>query len=173
LVGLFGKCDNDWSGYICQQVIFNSDSTFKFYDLLHLRGWTISEGNWEQKGDTIILNSVQKPYELKYKGLSTSDSLIIEINDNFEPLPFAVIKIDTNEFSTDFSGIIKYPRQSVDSFLISSVGLYSGQIMIETDKFLQTDTLEVSLNSNFYGKHYFKDEKWLFLENRLLSYKIK
>ena len=79
--GLYGLCDyEDW-GYRCQQMVLNKDSTFIFYDLLHLQGWQLSKGTWSKRKDTIILNSTSHPFHIVYDGYSTEDSVLLEFRD--------------------------------------------------------------------------------------------
>ena len=171
IIGLFGKCNSDFSGYVCQQVLFRDDKTFTFYDLLHLRGWTLSEGTWELKGDTVILNSTKQPFTLDYKGSSLSDSITIYVSDSIEPLPFANITLNSQNFSTDFSGTFKFPRQLIDTICISFISTYSGPIIIDKEKIKNIDSLVFQMDLGFYGKYYFDNEKWL-IQNKKLFHSI-
>ena len=167
LLGLFGRCDSDYSGYVCQQILFKEDKTFTFYDLLHLNGWTLSEGVWKMNGDTVILNSTWSPFTLSYKGVSTSDSIIIFACDSVEPLSFAKIYLNSQKISTQLSATIKYPRALLDTVYIAYLDSYRGPIIVDKEKLNGIDTLQINMEIDFANKAYFKHEKWLLQNQKL------
>jgi hypothetical protein len=169
LIGLFGKCDGNYSGYMCQQVLFKNNKTFVFYDLLHLRGWTLSEGTWKKNADTIILNSTKFPFIINYKGTSLSDSVTMYFTDSIDPVPFVDVRISSRHFETNLSGTFKCSRHLLDTIAIFFNQSYSGPIYVDKEKCRNTDTLEVKLarGIDYYGKTFFNNEKW-FLQNKKL-----
>ena len=167
LIGLFGKCDKEYSGYMCQQILFNDDKTYIFYDLLHLRGWTLTKGTWEMNGDTVILKSLKQSYGLEYRGTSFSDNITIYAYDSISALPFATIAINSHPFSTNLSGTIKYPRKQIDTISVIFLTTYTGPILIDKEEIKNIDTIAVRLNLDYPGEYSFKNGKWLLKKKKL------
>lgn len=168
LIGLFGQCKSETSSYICTQVQFKDNKTFIFYDLLHLRGWTLSEGFWKKNGDTIVLNSPQNFYSIKYKnGTFSSDSLTIQINDNIEPLAFATVLINSKTTTLGLSGKLTVPRQGLDTIYVFYPSTTSGPILIDKFQANAADTILISMDANQFGKINFNNEKWLLKGDKL------
>ena len=173
LVGLFGECNSATSGYIGTQIQFNDNKTFIFYDLLHLRGWTLSEGFWKKKGDTIVLNSPQNFYSIKYKSTDvSSDSLTIQINDSIEPLSFASVLINSKTMALGLSGKLKVSRQHLDTIYVFYPSTTSGPILIDKFKANASDTILINMGANQFGKINFNNEKW-FMKGDKLFYPIE
>lgn len=167
LVGLFGKCDNKYSGYMCQQVLFNDDKTFIFYDLLHLSGWTLSHGIWTISGDTVTLKSAKPHYFVDYNGYSLADSINITVKDSLDPLAFANITLNSTVITLNLTGTFKYPRQLLDTLYINYLTAASGPIIFDKEKIANADTVVVKITEDFYGKIFFNNEKWLLQNNKL------
>lgn len=159
MIGIYGQCDKDHSGYMCQQVKFNPDSTFLFYNLMHLSGWTVSEGTWRIKKDTLILNS--NPYHLtkSYFGFAKKDSITVNLTDCTGVVPFAEIKIDTQKYIFNLDGSVKVPKLNTDTFYISYLDLYRIPIPTSPDLWLNSDTLSLTTDNNLQTKVYFENEK--------------
>lgn len=166
IIGLFGECNDYISNYMCQQVMFKNDKTFTFYDLLHLRGWTLSKGTWKMKGDTVILNSLKPPFTFDFKGISSSDSITIVASDGKEPLPFASFSINKQQIASN-SGTIRYTRQDIDTIYIHFIMTYEGPIIIDKEKIKNVDTLIVKIDVAFGWGYYFNNEKWLLQDKKL------
>jgi len=166
---LFGKCDSDYSNYVCQQILLNDNNTFSFYSLLHLSGWTITNGSWNQNGDTITLNSAHRPYDITYKGNSLTDSIVICVLDSQIPIDHAIVKIDSSYYYTDTFGIVKYPRQQLDTMYIHYFPLTTRAIVVDKNKL--NDTISVSLNLYNSDMPFFENEKWL-LRNKKLYFRV-
>jgi len=165
--GLFGKCDEQYGGYMCQQVLFRADSTFEFYDLLHLRGWTVSKGVWNMHGDTILLNSLQRPFVINYFGKSDNPNITIKfIADSF-PTAFATVRQDTMNYTVDTTGVLIFPKQTLDTITFSYFATYSGEMIFDKSKLRSADSIEIILDGNFMGKYDFNNEKWLFKRNKI------
>jgi hypothetical protein len=169
VVGLFEKCNYKNWDYRCQQVLFKDDSTFEFYDLLHLRDWNISKGFWKRKRDTIILRSLNNPFEIKYIGTSKEDSITISIKDESGSIILSSIRRlhDTTNYSANQYGTLKLLKSSLDSFFLTTGFYYNGVIGLDKEKLYNSMTIEITVNSTFHDVYYFQNEKWLLKRDRL------
>ncbi|MCC6182363.1 MAG: hypothetical protein IT237_11075 [Bacteroidia bacterium] len=168
LIGLFGECNSPTSGYLCNQVQFKENNSFVFYDLLHLRGWTLSEGFWKRKGDTIVLNSPQNFYSIKYIASKvSSDSLIIQINDSIEPLAFAGVLINSKSTTLGISGKLTVHKKYLDTIYVFYPSITSGPILIDKLKANTSEKIIINMDANQFGKINFNNEKWLLRGNKL------
>jgi hypothetical protein len=166
LTGLFGKCDGAFSGYMCQQILFKADLTFEFYDLLHLRGWIVSKGTWIRQGDNIYLKSL-KPFEIKYLGRSVSDDISIKFTIDEYPAAFATVVSNSNKYIIDTTGIINFPKESLDTISFLYVMTYRGPIVLDKSKLIEAEYIEIIMDIDFDENYYFEDEKWLIKGRKL------
>jgi hypothetical protein len=165
LPGLYGECKGLF--YLCQQVVFRADSSFEFYDLLHMRGWKITKGTWKQHGDTIVLNSLIKPYEVVYVGNSINDNISIKFISDSLPLGFSTVFMDTSKFNTDSNGTFFFSKKTLDTLSLSYLFAYRGPIIFDKAKLMDAESVEVRMVYDYDGIHYFDNVKWLFSDKRL------
>ena len=166
LIGLFGECNN---GYVCQQIQFKKNHSFKYYDLLHLRGWKISKGFWKRNGDTIVLNSKTTPYKVKYSGESSTSNMLIKLKfvlDN-TPAAFTDVFVNNKQLNTETTGFIIIRKEHLDSVLFRCPYIYDGLLFVEKDKYLNADSIEIILNPDFNDQIYFKDTKFVIIKDKL------
>ena len=161
--GLFGKCDEHFGGYMCQQVLFRADSTFEFYDLLHLRGWTVSNGVWKMNGDTILLNSLNQRFIINYFGESDNPNITLKFFTDSFPIAFAPVRQDKMEYKFDSTGVLILPRQTLDSITFT----YYGTIIFDRTKLRSAKSIEIIFNGLFFDKYDFNNEKWLLKRNKI------
>lgn len=164
LVGLYGECKN---GYMCQQVLFKSDSTFEFYDLLHLRGWVVSSGFWQLRNDTLIMNSSSAPYKVEYQGNAMASIVTVKIQVDNIPAEYATIKCDKESYELNMDGIANIPCCNFDSIYVEYLGVYVGSISFDKSKLKTTSTIIISIDSKYIHKYKFNNEQWLFKGKKL------
>lgn len=163
LVGLYSECNSPNWGYMCQQVSFETDSTFKFYDLLHLRGWTVSEGYWTRKGDTIILNSKRKPYDLIYLDRSGDDSIKVVFKSRNGNDLYCSIRSSTGVI-TSINPPYQYfwfNKVGLDTIIIHCITDFRAKIALDRDKIITSKTVKVVIDESTAHQIFFKNEKWL------------
>ena len=169
IAGLYGDCKGSFSRYACQQILLNKNSTFVFYDLLHLRGWTLSYGTWHQNGDTIILDSSEDSlYQIKYVGKAMGDSITIRLlyaEDN--PVSYAGISMDGRRERTNEDGLLICDRKFADTLVISAIGAYTGPVIPDKARLTRAAGLDIYVKWRSSGELNFRNEKWLVKHNKL------
>ena len=170
VVGLYGDCESQFSGYVCQQIAFEKNGTFKFYDLLHLRGWSVSTGKWSLKGDTLVLNSTNLPYNIQYRSKNKDDSILVELKSS-ENYPVKLLEVYSNGQinSLDSTGLLRFRKEALDTIWINTM-LYSiGPIVLNQEKLAQAERLRISVqvDPDLSGQHFFNEEKWLLKDEKL------
>ncbi|MBR9832826.1 hypothetical protein GYB57_11820 [bacterium] len=168
-VGLYGECNGPYSGYMCQQFLIEENGTFKFYDLLHLSGWSISEGKWVMKNDTIILNSMVDEDIAAYQitGKSNSDSVTFYVYSKDDTLGYAGISIDSIEYYANIDGYARAPKIHNQTFIFGYIGYNKRQIKFSESEIQFADTIKVELVPGKNGGHRFSNKKWLIIEDSI------
>lgn len=168
MIGLYGDCKSEFSSYFCQQIQLNKNKTFVFYNYLHLTDWVLTHGTWYNNGDTIILNTSSKPFNISFNKQSNSDSVVIYAIDEHGPAPFIDIHINSNfKKSTGFDGKSKLPKKIINKISFSFANKQSDTLLIDELITNSFDTIYVKLDNEMYGKHYLRNEKWVFKNNKL------
>ena len=170
VVGLYGDCDNKFGGYVCQQIALERGGTFKFYDLLHLRGWHISTGKWSLNGDTVVLNSTKFPYKVKYSKKSCGDSIVVEMKSSKNyPVKFLEVYSNGKMISLDSTGVLRFRKAALDTVWINTMFYAIGPIVLNQKKVAQAGRLKISVqvDPDLTGQHLFNDVKWLLKDEKL------
>ena len=149
-VGLYNECEEEYSSYICQQFQLFDDSTFILYDLLHLRGWSLTNGTWYVNQDTLYLKSKQRDIEISYIGNSNTDSL--EINFLVDSFPL---------------GNCTVLRKSATSLMTQFLGIPQTKITFNSYKLTKANKIRVSIESESLELFYFDNEKWLIRDGKI------
>ena len=92
---------------------------------------------------------------------------MIVVTDKDGPLSFADISLNSRNFSMGIDGILKYPRQLIDTLYISFISKYRGPIVVDNEKIRNIDTLRIDLEPDLNGKLHFRNEKWLIKGTKL------
>lgn len=167
IVGLWGAGNSFATNYITQQVIFKPDGTFKFYDLMHLRGWVVSKGKWKQTGDTVVLNSLSKPYAVSYHGKGKSKTILLEFSTSKWSTMAATVLIDTLHCWVDTNETLTLPRMQLDTLEFREAGIYIGPIVLDSEKVKTSDTIKIHIDDRYGEQLYFNNEKWLQQNGKL------
>lgn len=155
---------------MCQELELNKNGTFKWYDLLHLRGLNVSTGKWNMIEDTVFLNS--KPYKLqsKYIAGSRSDSNYIVLKDVSGAVPFANFQIDQLQFTFDIEGELMAPKMDCDSIYISYKEHFQVPVLIDSNNLKNADTLFLYVESDIHSSIFHFQSQPFILKNDTLYY---
>lgn len=165
-VGLYNECAEEYSGYICQQFQLFDDSTFILYDLLHLRGWSLTNGTWHVSQDTLYLKSNPRDIKINYIGNSNSDSIKINfLVDSFLPA-YSTIKTDSI-YQLDSLGNCTVWRKSASNLMTQFLGVPQTKITFDSNKLASANEIRVSIESESLELFYFDNEKWLIKDGKI------
>lgn len=165
-VGLYNECDTQYSGYICQQFQLLPDSSFILYDLLHLRGWSLSHGTWQIRYDTLFLNSNSSDIKIDYQGKSIADSIFINFLVDGKPPSYSTIETDST-YQLDSLGSCTILKNSAYSCVTQFLGVPSTRIYFDTNKISEAERINVFINSKSLEQFYFENEKWLIRGHKI------
>jgi hypothetical protein len=169
IVGLYGDCKN---GYlVCDQLLLNNDSTFKYALFYDVGGWRIWMGKWKVKSDTIILNTFSHP-AFKLNSIFESvrkdtDYLTIQIYNMEIPATNARIEINDGELirELDFFGrTIIYGNIKPKKIKIHNTN-WSECVLVDsifTISNMNSNYIEIHTKPyNNYLSEYMVDTKWI------------
>ncbi|MCH2231800.1 MAG: hypothetical protein MK105_15810, partial [Crocinitomicaceae bacterium] len=165
-IGLYNECDSHYSGYICQQFQLLPDSTFILYDLLHLRGWSLSHGTWQIRYDTLYLNSIRRDVKMEYEGKSSSDSVLVNFLVDDRPPAYSTIVTDS-VYQLDSSGNCTILKNTAYSCVTQFLGVPNSRIYFDISKVYEAEQINVLINSKSLEQFYFENEKWLIKDNKI------
>ncbi len=164
--GLYENCEHSH----CQQIYFESDSTFKSVTSYHIGGCcSINEGYYRVNSDTIILNSHVQPrkpiveYESKLPDSSAGFIQITVADFDGHLLDGVMIRID-NDDSVKIAnelGKVRTYQESIDSLLILAIGLEE-KIKIE-----QPFARKIDITVDVFFEEFYKNKMLLYRKNRL------
>jgi hypothetical protein len=168
LVGLWGIDDPKLS-YLIQQIQFDKNGRYSSYQLDHLRGWAVYEGNWHLNNDTVILNSDQ-PYNISYSENSLRPDILFHLANLAGPLSDITILVKDTVYFTDSIGNVIIPKNKLlESILISLFDSNNNFARLKFD-YQQVEIagkLSLTLIGDKFGSPYLQNEKWLLKNKRL------
>lgn len=166
IAGLYGQCNPKNKGYICSQLLLNKDSSYIFYNLLHLRGWSATKGKWNLYKDTLILNS-SPILEIKYLGNTNSDSVVICSIFQGKKEILTLYESSNKTYATNQIGHVKINRKDLTDFSFLSVNGLFTNISLDSELLNISDTVQLFYNDNPQHVIIMNNDKWIKRNNKL------
>lgn len=172
LSGLYGECDNGFGKYACQQVLLDTNGRFEYYDYLHLNGKKINKGEWTQSGDTVILNSDNKPRIVYEKDSSRDITISVIDTSGYSHFGRVFINADTIAVGLDDSNRVTIPGREIYKL---TVAIFPNTYVLNfTPAELDSvSKITIYVQVDFTATTIFKDEKWLVSNNTLLHTRLR
>jgi hypothetical protein len=174
LSGLYGECDDGFGKYACQQVLLDTDGHFEFYDYLHLNGKKINKGLWTQNGDTVVLNSYDKPAITFEKNNGSDHKITICVVDSSGwTLGGIFVNLDTVAYGFDQSKCTVIPNRYIEKLSFRAFPNTFYELNFDSGEIENISKIIIYIKTDFNSTTIFRNEKWLVSNGKLLHTRLK